>query len=222
MNFSAHSGVDYLSFGALAWDLVSIVRLYDSKSKGYSNVAEIYFQVKGVVFALGTDVNGDSIFHIMFQKGVFWRSRGRSSEKIFWEPASDPYPSSFLFYNSPMLWNTIGGMCASIFSGARSFWQTGEFISTANYTWHKYNLVSINWDFSQLAKTTFYIPFTTAGMVFFSIYYQSIDVAIAGQYPVFKWKYKCYVPDLFSCRFQTGNWPLFSLHDNAHAMPIVT
>ena len=82
MSFSAHSGVAYLSLGTLVWDLVSSAGLHYSKSKGNRNLFVIRFQVKGAVFAQGTDISGDSILRTTFQKGVFWRSRGRSSESF--------------------------------------------------------------------------------------------------------------------------------------------
>ena len=71
MNVSAHSGVGNLSFGAIALDLVSTVGLYGSKSKGRRNIFVFHFQVKGLVFALGTNISGDSSFHPAFQKGRF-------------------------------------------------------------------------------------------------------------------------------------------------------
>ena len=93
MNFSAHSGVDSRSFGALAWDLFSSGGLYNSKSKAHRNFLVFHFQVKGLVFALGTDNNCDSSFQTMPQKGVFWCSRGRSSEKFFRWQAPRLHPS---------------------------------------------------------------------------------------------------------------------------------
>ena len=92
MNFIAYSEVDFLSAYWLV-DLVSSVGLYDSKSKGYDNFIVFRFQVKGLVFALGTNVNGDSSYHPIFQMAVFRCSRGCSSEKLFYGQV--PRPSSF-------------------------------------------------------------------------------------------------------------------------------
>ena len=97
MNFIARSEVDFLSAHWLV-DLVSSVGLYDSKSKGYDNFIVFRFQVKGLVFALGTNVNGDSSYHPMFQMAVFQRSRGCSSENFSMgkPPDSHPLPCPFL------------------------------------------------------------------------------------------------------------------------------
>ena len=45
-------------------------------------VLDFRFQVKGSVFLLGTETNGDSNFYPVFQKEVFRRSRVGSSEKF--------------------------------------------------------------------------------------------------------------------------------------------
>ena len=82
MSFSAH-----LSFNALAWDLVSSVGLYDSKSKSHRNSFAFRFQVKVLLFALETDVNWDCSFHTLLQKAF---SRGHNSAKLSWGQASRP------------------------------------------------------------------------------------------------------------------------------------
>ena len=59
MNFSAHSGVHYLSFDVLVGDFVFSVGLYYIKSKGHRNFLVLHFQVMGLIFALGTNINGN-------------------------------------------------------------------------------------------------------------------------------------------------------------------
>ena len=72
-------------------------------------------------------------------------------------------------------------------------------ILSINRTWYQSIKIFI------VGKTTFYLTFVNTGIVFFPIYYQSIYVTIAGQYPVFIWRYTCYVPDLLLCKCQTGS-----------------
>jgi len=77
MNFSTYTDVDYLSFGTIAWDFVSSIGLYDSRSNSHRNFFAFRFQVKGLVFARGTDINCEAAF-IPSSKRPF--SRGRSCE----------------------------------------------------------------------------------------------------------------------------------------------
>ena len=120
MNFSAHSRAYCLSFGTMVWYFASSVELqaYDSKREGDRSLFVFRFQATGSDFLLGIEINDDSHCHLMFQTGIFQRSRGCVSVEPLWGQAPRP-PCVSLF--SPTIVNAVA-QCNSGFAYLHFQW----------------------------------------------------------------------------------------------------
>ena len=74
-------------------------------------------RVERSVFLLGTEMNDDSNFYPMFQKGIFRQSKGRGHENFTGDTTPDPHLFLLRLPHSPLLRYAMVGLPAFILRG---------------------------------------------------------------------------------------------------------